>query len=380
MTPVYLDYNATAPLHPEARAAMVAMFDVTGNPSSVHHYGRAARAQMERARRSVADLVRARPQDVIFTSGASEANAQILNHLRGGRIWISAIEHPSVLENAALENEVHKNMRGPEHLPVTGEGVIDADALARKIAAEGAPDLLSVMAVNNETGVIQPIAELGDLARKHDIWLHVDAVQAAGRMETDLGAWQADSLSLSAHKLGGPQGIGALVIRKGRDPAPLIRGGGQERKRRAGTENLAGMAGFGAACDAAANAFDSYQKLSPWRDRFEAEALESMPQACIFGRSAPRAANTSLIALPGIPAATQLMDLDLRGFAVSSGAACSSGTVKPSHVLEAMGADAAEAGSALRVSMGWASTEDEIRAFTQSWIAMAQNLLARRAA
>jgi cysteine desulfurase len=356
----YLDHNATSPLRPQARAAMDAALGIGGNPSSVHGAGRAARAMVERAREQVAALAGARGRDVIFTSGGTEANTLALwGAVQGAaeagaritRLFVSVIEHDSILANAAAVAERVAGVR-LEHISVTTDGVVDLEALRILLREGKGRALVAVMAANNETGVIQPLAEVHALLAEHEGFLFVDAVQAVGKLPIEA----ADYISLSAHKLGGPQGAGALIVREGSPLAATILGGGQERGRRAGTENVSGFAGFGAAAEAV-------KPISPvLRDRFESELKKIVPDAVIFGANAARLANTSNFALPGIAAETAVMALDLDGVMVSSGSACSSGRVRPSHVLKAMGIPDTLAQSALRVSFGWNSTEADVDA------------------
>jgi cysteine desulfurase len=360
----YLDYNATAPLRPSVRDAMVQAFAQPGNPSSVHGYGRAARRLMEDSREAVAALVGASADAVIFTSGGTEANALAMTGWRCSRRVVSAIEHPSIL----------KYGDGPT-VAVTADGRIDAAALECLLSGLDGPVLVAAMLVNNETGVIQAMEDIVAVARAHGALVHCDAVQAAGRMPLDIGRLGVDSLSLSAHKLGGPTGVGALVLARS-DVAldPLIRGGGQERSHRGGTENLAGIAGFAAAARAvAANAAEEAARVAGLRDRLEAEVRSLAPDAVLFGAAAPRVANTCCLALPGVAAQTLLMGLDLAGVAVSSGSACSSGKVAPSHVLTAMGAGSL-AGSAIRVSLGWASEDADVDRFLSAFAALVRRL------
>ncbi len=375
----YLDHNATSPLRPEARAAIEHALSIGGNPSSVHGAGRSARAVVERAREQVAALAGGRAQDVIFTSGGTEANALALwgavqaaaeAGARITRLFISAIEHDSVLANASAVAERIPGVR-LETIPVTPAGIIDLEAL-RVLLREGkGRALVAVMVANNETGVIQPLAEAGALLKEHEGYLFVDAVQAAGKMELDVAA---DYVSLSAHKLGGPQGVGALVVRDGAPLLATILGGGQERGHRAGTENVPGIAGFGAAASVA-------KALSPeLRNRFEVELKAVAADAFIFGADAPRLANTSNFALPGVAAETAVMALDLDGVMVSSGSACSSGKVRPSHVLRAMGMSEALAANALRVSFGWNSTDADVDAALASISHLLSRVKARAAA
>jgi len=367
--PVYLDYNATAPLRPEAAAAVEAALQATGNPSSVHGFGRRARRRVEDAREAVAALVGGQPAGVVFTSGGSEANNLALAGLPAGRILVSAVEHDSVLQAAP----------GAHRLLVDSQGRIDLDALGEALDEDGGaagPTLVSVMLANNETGVIQPVAEVAALARMQGALVHCDAVQAAGRLEIDLEALGVAALSLSAHKLGGPQGAGALVLAEGVTLAPLIRGGGQERRRRAGTENVPAIAGFGAVAAAVLEAPKPDPELARLRDGLEARLRALAPELVVFGAEAPRLTNTSCFSLPGLSAETQLLALDLAGIAVSSGAACSSGKVEPSHVLQAMGIDAETAAAAIRVSLGWATSEADLERFVEAW----DGLYKRRAA
>ncbi len=351
----YLDYNASAPLRPPVREAMAGALDLIGNPSSVHGFGRACRAAIERARRAVAALVAARPDQIIFTSGGTEANRLALGAVDAAVRVVSAIEHESVLAAAPEAARV----------PVDGQGLIDLSALDALLATAPQPALVSVMLVNNETGVIQPVPEAAALVHRHGGWLHCDAVQAAGRLPLDLGALGADLLTLSAHKLGGPAGVGALVVRDGLPLTAPPGGGGQERRRRAGTENLVGIVGFGRAAELAPDDLPGLTRLAGWRDRLEREVQALTPLVQTMGALAPRVATTSCLALPGASAETLVMALDLAGVAVSAGAACSSGKVRPSHVLTAMGAPAAA--SAIRVSLGWASVETDIDRFVAAW-------------
>jgi cysteine desulfurase len=346
----YLDHNATSPMRPVALDAMVDALRAGGNPSSVHRPGRAARAQIDKARKQVAALVGALPGEVVFTSGGTEANNLALRGQK--RVLVSAIEHESVLK-AVPDAE---RIPDPEHIPVDGNGVIDLAALERMLADK--PALVSVMFANNETGVIQPIAEVVRLARGAGALVHCDAVQAAGKVSVDLHGLGVDYLSLSAHKLGGPTGVGALVVRDG---APFVTdrvGGGQEANRRAGTENVAGIAAFGAAAEASRDGLE----VSALRDRIEA----SLPGK-VYGASAPRLPNTTCISMPGVKAETQVMALDLAGVAVSAGSACSSGKVARSAVLTAMGVEPAEAETAIRISCGWNTVFEDIDRLIAAW-------------
>ena len=357
----YFDWNATAPMRQEARAAMVTTLSLTGNASSVHAEGRAVRRLVEAAREQVAGLVGAEAKNVTFTSGATEANMMALTPAIeiGGvkslrdRLFVSAIEHPSVRSGGRFSADA------VEELPVTGAGVVDLHALRSAIARAERP-FVSVMLANNETGVIQPIADIAAIVHAANGVLHVDAVQGPGRIACRIGELGADLMSLSAHKLGGPQGAGALVSRGDiHIGEPLIKGGGQERGLRAGTENVAAIAGFGAAAAVSANQADA-ARMAGSRDRLEAGIKAILPEALIFGESAPRLPNTTLFAVPGMKAETAIISFDLNGIAVSSGSACSSGKVQASHVLAAMGVEPSLAQGAVRVSLGWATTERDI--------------------
>ena len=354
----YLDWNATAPLRPEAAAAMTAALRHCGNPSSVHRWGRAARATMERARIAVAALVGAPAEAVIFVSGGTEANHLAILGAGRQRVLVSAVEHGSVLQAAPTA----------EQIPVDQDGVVRLDLLDLILGKERTPALVSVMIANNETGVVQPVAEIAAVARARGALFHCDAVQAAGKIPLDVADLGADLVSLSAHKIGGPPGVGALLVREGLDLAPLLRGGGQERGRRAGTENLPGIVGFAGAAAAAEIAV--YDRVRALRDALEAEILAVAPEAVVLGNAAPRLPNTTAIAMPGTAAETQIIALDLDGVMVSAGAACSSGKVGPSHVLNAMGLTPDIAATTIRVSLGWATTERDVSRFLQSWTAL----------
>lgn len=356
----YLDWNATAPLRPEAAAAVTAALRGYGNASSVHRWGRAARQRVENARETVAALIGADPEGVVFVSGGTEANQLALLGSPSQRVLVSAVEHSSVLQV----------VQHAERIPVSSGGIVDLGRVEELLASDPRPALVSVMLANNETGVIQPVAEVAAIAHRHGALFHCDAVQAAGKIPVDVAAIGADLISLSAHKLGGPPGVGALIVRGVLDIAPLIRGGGQERGRRAGSENLPGIAGFAAAADAARHRLADYERAQKLRDSFESAVLATAPEAIIIGAATPRLPNTSAIALPGVSAETQVIALDLEGVMVSAGAACSSGKVGPSHVLQAMGAAPEIAGSTIRVSLGWSTTEAEIEHFLEAWTAM----------
>jgi cysteine desulfurase len=347
---VYLDHNATSPLKESARQAMLSALELTGNASSVHAEGRQAHALLDDAREAVGRAVGAIAPMVVFTSGGSEANNLALKGAPAERLIISAIEHPSVLEAA------RNSGKEVDILPVDGEGVVDLKGLERLLAA-GPKTLISVMLANNETGVIEPIGEIVGLAHARGAMVHTDAVQALGKIPVNFSLLGADLVSLSAHKLGGPAGTGALIVRDGLALDPLVHGGGQELRRRAGTENLAAIAGFAAAVQ------EKRLEIKALRDHLE-EGLEG---AVIFGAGAERLPNTSCFAMPGLSAETALMALDLAGFAVSSGSACSSGKVAKSHVLAAMRVAPDLATAAIRVSLGWTTTAQDIDQFISAW-------------
>lgn len=356
---LYLDANATEPLRPEARGAVLAALDLVGNPSSIHAEGRAARRVLEGARERIAARFGAAPGDVVLTAGGTEANALAVRGLGiGRRILAGATEHPAVLAAAP----------GATLLPVRRDGTLDLDALRAELA-EGPPALVCLMAANNETGVLHPLEEAASLCRAAGALLHVDAVQAAGRVPVSLAWLGADSLALSGHKLGGPKGAGALLLRPGLAPEPILAGGGQERGRRGGTEPLPAIAGLAAAAEAAMP--ETAARLAAIRDAIEAGAVAQ--GAVVAGAGAPRLPNTTCLVLPGVPAETQVIALDLAGVRVSAGAACSSGKVARSHVLAAMGFGEA-AGCAIRVSLPWDAPADAAERFLAAWSAIRARL------
>ena len=371
----YFDWNATAPLREEARAAMSAALAFTGNASSVHAEGRAVRRLIEEAREQVAQLLGADAKNVTLTSGATEANMLALTpalEIAGrkeprDRLFVSAIEHPSVRAGGRFPRE------SIETLPVTGNGVVDLVALSLAVKKAARP-LVSVMLANNETGVVQPIAQIAKIVHGAFGVLHVDAVQGAGKIDCDIESLGADLVSISSHKLGGPQGAGALVRRGDIHIAePLMKGGGQERGQRAGTENVAAIAGFGAAA-AAAKVTDT-RRVAAMRDRLEQGIRRITPHVEIFGARGTRLPNTTLFAVPGVKAETAIIAFDLNGIAVSSGSACSSGKVQPSDVLAAMGVDTVLARGTIRASLGDSTTEAEVDRFVGTWNIIAGSLL-----
>ncbi|WP_319520393.1 cysteine desulfurase family protein [uncultured Martelella sp.] len=362
---IYLDWNATAKLLPEARAAVLEAMDLAGNPSSVHREGRAARAAIDKARRQVGELVGAAGEHVVFTSGATEAaNAVLTPDFRMGRspvrlggLYVSAIEHPAVHEGGRFPAEMR------HEIPVSADGVVRLDALEQLLAghkAEAGLPMVAIMLVNSETGIVQPVAEAAKIVHAHGGLLVVDAVQAAGRIPVSPEALDVDFLIVSSHKIGGPKGVGALVSRgETLMPAPLVRGGGHEKGHRSGTENIAGIIGFGAAAAFAADGFDERNaRIAALRERLETGMRKAAPDVVIYGENTERVANTCAFTLPGLKAETGQIAFDLEGIALSAGSACSSGKVGESHVLKAMGRDPRL--GALRISLGWSTTQEDI--------------------
>ena len=367
---VYLDYNASGLVRPEVCEAMGEALADGGNPNAVHAAGRRARARVENARAKVAELVGADPTAIVFSSGGTESNAQaVASALAAGceRVIVSATEHPCVAEAAAVSGAP------VEVLPVDGEGVVDLAWLADALKRPGRA-LVAIHHANNESGVIQPIAEAAKLVHAAGGWLHVDAIQSAGKIPVDMRALDADSLTLSAHKLGGPQGVGALVLRAGREAVKILHGAGQERGLRAGTENTPGIAGFGVAADCAARDLPEAMAHASWRDA--AEAKVKAAGATIVGAGAPRLPNTLFMAVEGWDSPQQLITLDLAGIMISAGSACSSGKTKPSKTMLAMGLEPLATG-AVRVSGGWGTTEQDWIRFADAWVAAWQKHSAR---
>jgi cysteine desulfurase len=361
----YLDYNAGAPVHQKVREKMMEALELQGNPSSVHRYGREARQALEQARRTIANTVGATPGQVIFVSGGTEANALAYHQHAPEKRLVSAVEHPSATDGAL-------------QIAVTKQGCVDLADLQQKLKDHDV-SLVSVMAANNETGVIQPIIECADIAREASAKFHVDAVQMLGKAPCSIAEWDADSISLSSHKIGGPKGIGALVIRDGLPITPLIAGGGQELRRRGGTENLPAIVGFATAVEVMSE-MDGWQKeAANLRDYAEREIANVAPDARFFGQDTERLCNTSTICMPGVKAETQLMAYDLAGVAVSAGSACSSGKVAASPVLTAMGASDEEAASSIRMSLGWRNRKQDVDLFISAWVKLYQRTRANAA-
>ncbi|MCK1395915.1 cysteine desulfurase family protein [Bradyrhizobium sp. 1] len=373
---VYLDWNATTPLRAEARNAMLAAWELIGNPSSVHAEGREARRLVEDARAALAAAVGALPRNVVFTSAGTEANALALSPgLRGPsggpveRLLVSAIEHASVLAGGRFPADK------VGHIRVTRAGVVDLDHL-KALLKDSPPALVSIMAANNETGALQPIAQAAGIVHEAGGLLHVDAIQVLGKITFNINAVGADLATFSAHKIGGPKGVGALVVAEGlAGLEPVLRGGGQELNRRAGTENVAGIAGFGVAVKAALQALpEDAERMATLRNHLE-NGIRAVAGATIFSDDAERLPNTILFTAPGLKAETAVIGFDLEGIAVSSGSACSSGRVQPSHVLSAMGFEPTVAQGAVRLSLGWSTEPDDINRALEAWRKLGNTLL-----
>jgi cysteine desulfurase len=367
---IYLDYNATAPMRPEVIEAIIPACAMPLNASSVHALGRKAKRLLEDAREVLAEEFSCFANEVIFTGSGTEANNMALRGFPDLPLLVSAVEHSSVRETA--------NRLGGDILRVDQNGLLDLDQLESKLKALGAPALVSVMAANNETGVKQPVRQIADIVHRYSGLFHVDAVQMVGKCKLDLGQIGADMMTISAHKMGGPIGIGALLLRNDLPIRPLIYGGNQELGRRAGTESIKGVLGF-------AKALEVAQK-DDWSKRMElsmanlrARLKQHMPSAVIASEGAPRMPHVLNIMTQGLTSETQLMHLDLAGICVSAGSACSSGRIAPSHVLKAMGYSDAMAGSAIRISAGWNTTQEELEQFADVWLEMVQKLVRKAA-
>ena len=364
----YLDYNATAPLLPVVAAGLKDICDAWGNPSSTHSSGKLARKVIEDARTHVATSLSTSPQQITFTGTGTEANAMVARGSGLPHFVTTLVEHSSVLENMKeASNQTCAT------LSVDAQGILDLDQLERHLATLDGPALVAVQLANNETGVIQPIKDIADIVHAHKGWLHTDAIQAYGKIPFTFEDLGADSLALSAHKVGGPTGIGALVLRENLHVNPLIYGGGQERGLRSGTSNIFGAHGFGLAAKEIYTINIIYAALQDFRDSFETVLKEEFPSLKIAGDASPRLPNTTLFTCPGLRSDVQFMHLDLKGFSVSVGSACSSGKVKPSRVLLAMGYTEAESGCSLRISMGPSTTKDDINRFCKVWLDLAKS-------
>ncbi|MBI1954048.1 MAG: cysteine desulfurase [Proteobacteria bacterium] len=343
---IYLDYNATTPLRPSVKEALLASMDLHGNPSSVHFHGRELRKRIEAARSTLADYFNVHPKQVIFTSGATEANTLVLKGF-SGQVIVSAIEHRSILQT----------LDHVDICPVDENGLIDLAFLDTFLQHSSKPTLVSCMLANNETGVIQPLKDVVSLAKKYEAFTHCDATQA--KISVDWSSLNLDFISFSSHKIGGPQGVGALIINPDIVLRPLFRGGGQERSYRAGTENVLGIIGFGQAIDVCRD--EDWQEIETLRDCFEEHLLKNFPEITIFGKKVDRLPNTTNFSMPGVKSDIQVMTFDLKGISVSAGSACSSGKVQPSHVLKAMGVSQEISSCALRLSLGWQTTEQDMQ-------------------
>jgi len=360
---VYVDYNATAPLRPEAKTAMIEVLGNPGNPSSVHSMGRQAKNVIERSRSQISEFIGAGQENVVFTSGGTEADILALKGSNCSSILISSIEHDAVLEAVPEASRIM----------VSENGLLDIEHLKALLKKAPKPILISVMWANNETGVIQPIEAVSNLASDFDALVHVDAVQALGKLPIHFLNSGIDMLSISAHKIGGPTGIGALIIREDLNLEPIMVGGGQERGKRSGTENLAGIAGFGAAAEACSKQEDADKKIVHLRNYFEKVILTKVPSAKIIAQKQKRLDNTSAIFMPGLNAETQVMAFDLEGIAVSAGAACSSGKVKQSHVLKAMNLPDELINNTIRISFGWQNSEEDVNRLIEVWLKIYQD-------
>lgn len=363
MEKIYLDYNATTPLDPRVLESMLPFFkDSYGNPSSIHSFGNKAKAALDEAREKVAEFVNARPREIIFTTGGSESNNHAIKgaafalRSKGNHLITVQTEHASCLE---VFRFLEKQGFDVTYLPVDKDGLLNIDQLEKSITDKTV--LISTMYVNNETGVINPVKEIGEIAREHDILFHADMVQAAGKIGVKLGELPVDLASFSSHKLYGPKGTGALFVRKGVNITSLVHGGGQERGRRSGTENVAGIYGFGKACEIAKNEMQNeWEKTVDFEKKFY-EVISGIPGTYINGSRDYKVANTLNFGFDNIEGDSLVMNLDLEGIAASTGSACSEGNVDASHVLLAMGLEKNEAKSSLRISYGRFTTENEVR-------------------
>ena len=366
---VYFDYNATTPPRPEVADAMMEVLRVAGNASAVHASGRAARARVEDARASISALIGAETSQIIFTGSGTESNNQALRGAGRKRVIVSAIEHEAVL-SARKDAEI---------APVNQDGTINLKSLERLLAESDEPAQVAVMLANNETGIIQPIAEAVAIAHRYGALFHCDAVQAIGKIPVDVAALGADSYAVSSHKFAGPQGVGVLVVRTPDAIGRFVHGGGQERGLRAGTENVAGIVGLGVAAELASKALPKYAKLAELRDDLERRLRDIAPDIIVFGQAGGRLPNTTKLTMPGVPSDTQVMAMDLAGIAISAGSACAAGKVEPPYVLSAMGVPDDIATTAIRVSLGWRTRPEELDKFVAAWEKL-YNRIGRKAA
>ena len=357
-TRVYLDHNATTKIRPEVIQVLTDVMATAGNASSIHAAGQKARQIVELARKQVSTLVNAAPNQIVFTSGGTEADNQVMCDCDPQKTVVSAIEHPAILDSCPGANQV----------PVTEQGVVDLNALDRMLFEIDTPQMVAIMLANNETGVLQPIREATKIAHRHGALLHCDAVQAVGKIPVDFDTLGVDTMALTAHKFGGPQGIGALIIRDPDTVNCMIRGGGQERGLRGGTESVAHIAALGVTSRIAVERMERYTNLSEMRDRMETQLREVTGDLRVFGLGADRLPNTSKLMMPGVSSETQVIALDLAGVEVSAGSACSAGRIEPPYVLTAMGVDDKEALCALRISLGWDTTDGDIDLLISEWV------------
>ena len=373
----YFDHNATTPVSPEVlETAVTCLGQVYGNASSIHHFGQAAKQRLETARRQIASLIGCQAREIVFVSGGTEAdNLALFGTVRqakrsGRHVITTAIEHPAVLNACA---QLEREGVAVTYVPVGADGVVDPDDVRRALRADTV--LVSVMHANNELGTVQPVPEIAAIAREASVYLHVDGVQALGKMLVDVDALGADLYSMSGHKIYAPKGIGALYVRRGTRLGAILFGGHHERERRPGTENVPGAAAFGCAAElAGAHLETEARRTGELRDRLEAAILERIPRTGVNGNRAARTPNTTNIYFDGLEGEALVIALDLRGFAVSSGAACSSGAVEPSHVLTAIGLKADRARASIRFSLGRGNTAEQVDALVEAVAAAVTHL------
>jgi cysteine desulfurase len=355
---IYLDYNASTPLRPNVVAAMTDAMQHFGNPSSIHKFGRSARSQIETARDILAEHLNTQPSQIVFTSGGTEANNLVIK-AHHGPVFMSAIEHESI----------DRSCPDAVKIQVLADGIIDLEALRDLLAKQESPNVLvSVMLANNETGIIQPISEIAQMAHHYGARVHCDAVTAFTKVGFSYVGLGADYVTVSSHKIGGPKGCGAVIMPLNEQLPAHMHGGGQEKGHRAGTENILGIVGFAQAVKDSKN--DNWVEIESYRNLLEDEILRAHPNLPIYGKDSPRLPNTSYVRMPGVPTHKQLIAFDLEGFAVSSGSACSSGKVAPSHVLKAMGYDDQQATEAVRISLGWTTTKSQVEDFARAWLTL----------